>query len=362
MKTLVTTPNLQGEGGVSNYYAALRKYFPPSVEYFTVARRGGHEGLMASLDHLIRDSRMLRRRLRAHDYHVVHLNPSLGRNSILREGIFLNLAKRQGQKVVVFFRGWDRDFEESLRHWKLSLFKKVYFRADAMVVLGQEFEVKLRAWGYQGPIYLETTAVDDELFESFRCCDGVMTNNRINVLFMARVVRSKGIYEALEAYDQVRNAHGTLRFTVAGDGEDLDAVKRYIDSKSIEGVSFVGYVRGNEKVCVLQEHDIFLFPTYHGEGMPNSVLEAMAAGMPVVTRRVGGLKDFFEHGKMGFATEETSPGVFAEYLETLICNPELRRSMGQFNHAYARDRFAASSVAGRLESIYHTVAQSKGHT
>lgn len=358
MKTLVTTPGLHCEGGVANYYAALRKYLSPEVVYFTIGRRAMNEGKLTRLARAFCDARGLSRVLARREYDVVHLNPSLAHRAMLREGLFLTVAKRQGQKVVVFFRGWHRDFEESLRHWRLSLFRRVYFRADAMVVLAREFEAKLRTWGYRGPIYVETTAVDDGLLESLGSRDQRATSHTTDVLFMARVVRSKGVFEALEAYDRVRRHHENLRFTIAGDGEDLQAVRQYVASKSIEGVDFVGYVRGNEKARVLQGHDVFLLPTYHGEGMPNSVLEAMAVGLPVITRPVGGLRDFFQHGKMGFITEDTSPEAFAQYLESLVSDPELRRCMGQFNQAYAKDRFAASSVAKRLNGIYHHVAQS----
>jgi len=273
-----------------------------------------------------------------------------------RKRFFLATAKRRGQKVVVFFRGWHRDCEESLHHWRLSLFRKVYFRADAMVVLAREFEAKLRAWGYQGPIYVETTAVDDSLLESVGFRDQRTISPVIRVLFLGRVVRSKGVYEALEAYDRVRRDYEDIRFTIAGDGEDLGAVRQYVARRSIGGVDFLGYIRGSEKARVLREHDVFLLPTYHGEGMPNAILEAMAVGLPIITRPVGGLKDFFQDGKMGFITEARSPEALARHLKRLVSDSELRRSMGQFNHAYARGRFAASRVASRLNSIYCAVA------
>jgi glycosyltransferase involved in cell wall biosynthesis len=91
--------------------------------------------------------------------------------------------------------------------------------------------------------------------------------------------------------------------------------------------------------------------------MPNAVLEAMAFGLPVVTRSVGGMKDFFEDGKMGFITESRDPAVFAEFLARLGADSVLRTSMGRYNRAYARGRFAASVVAARLLEIYARVGR-----
>jgi glycosyltransferase involved in cell wall biosynthesis len=96
--------------------------------------------------------------------------------------------------------------------------------------------------------------------------------------------------------------------------------------------------------------------------MPNAVLEAMAFGLPVVTRAVGGIRDFFEDGRMGFVTESRDPAVFAGFLARLVADPALRASMGRYNREYARGRFAASVVAARLLEIYAQVGrQAKAH-
>jgi glycosyltransferase involved in cell wall biosynthesis len=89
--------------------------------------------------------------------------------------------------------------------------------------------------------------------------------------------------------------------------------------------------------------------------MPNAVLEAMAAGLPVVTSRVGGIRDFFEDGVMGFSTEGVSVTELAAHMEKLIADPSLRERIGAHNRAYARERFAASKVAARLMDIYRSV-------
>lgn len=74
-----------------------------------------------------------------------------------------------------------------------------------------------------------------------------------------------------------------------------------------------------KKIETFISHDIYCFPTY-GEGMPVSLLEAMAFGFPVVTRPVGGIKDFFENGKHGFLTNSKDPEIFAELIEKFLKN------------------------------------------
>jgi glycosyltransferase involved in cell wall biosynthesis len=74
--------------------------------------------------------------------------------------------------------------------------------------------------------------------------------------------------------------------------------------------------------------------------------------VPVVTRPVGGLADFFEQGRMGFVTDSQDPRVFAGLLERLTHDPDLRRTIARYNHSFAGQHFAASVVARRLAEIY----------
>jgi glycosyltransferase involved in cell wall biosynthesis len=89
--------------------------------------------------------------------------------------------------------------------------------------------------------------------------------------------------------------------------------------------------------------------------MPNSVLEAMAHGLPVVTSAVGGIADFFEDGRMGFSTRTVEPTVLAGLIERLIADPGLAARMGQNNRIHAERCFAAPKVAQRLVAIYSRV-------
>ena len=91
--------------------------------------------------------------------------------------------------------------------------------------------------------------------------------------------------------------------------------------------------------------------------MPNSVLEAMAFGLPIITRPVGGIADFFENSHHGFITKSRDPSVFANYIEKLISNKVLYKKSSLYNYKYAQENFLASKVAKVLEKIYREVQQ-----
>jgi glycosyltransferase involved in cell wall biosynthesis len=357
MKVLVTTPDLDEVGGVANFYATLREYFSEDVEYFTACKRNS-ESKLGSILRLRSDYKKFTRKLLGEKYNIVHLNPSLGFKAIVRDGNFLRIAKKSNKKVIVFIHGWNKNFENKLRDKWLWLFRKYYFQADAFIVLAEQFKKKLQAMGYYGPVFVENTAVDNfvvKYYESHRIKG--QRDNHFNMLFLTRIEKAKGIYEAIDAYGLLKQKYDNVRFTIAGDGPELANAKKYVSDKKISDIEFKGFVSGDQKLDTFIKADCYVFPSYT-EGMPGSVLEAMTLGLPVITRPVGGLKDFFEEGKMGFVTESLEPSVFAELIEELIENLQLRIQMAEYNHNYAKERFIASKVAKNLTHIYQQVMNS----
>jgi glycosyltransferase involved in cell wall biosynthesis len=360
MKILLVTPDLARPGGVANYYRVLRRHLDSQVEYFAVGTRNGSETRLARYLRPVQDCRAFYRKVRSGDYDIVHLNPSLYPIPMLRDGLLLLIAKACSRKVLVFFRGWDPGCERWIDSWFRGLFRWTYFRADAFIVLGAQFARWLERLGCRQPIHVETTVVDDEVFTArargSRPVPAAGTDTHFRILFLARLEKTKGIYEALEALQLLRARVPHVTLTVAGSGRELPAVRRYLKARQLPGVQCVGFVEGRAKTRVFTEADVYFLPTRHGEGMPNAVLEAMAYGLPIVVSPIGGLRDFFQHGKMGYAVDSRRPEDFAEALAALAENAALRARMGQYNRAYARAHFTASRVARRLTGIYDRLA------
>jgi hypothetical protein len=86
MKVVVTTPDIQGEGGVENYFAVLKDYYSMPVEYFTVGRRDkSSEGHVIGFCHLVSDNFDFRKKMRDDSIALVHLNPSFRQKAIIRD-------------------------------------------------------------------------------------------------------------------------------------------------------------------------------------------------------------------------------------------------------------------------------------
>jgi len=358
-RVLITVPCLDLPGGVANYYRTLRPHLDSRKTYFEIGTRPGQTSRWAAIRRLLADYWRFHRELGARPVDLVHINPSLGTRSVVRDGILLLIAKAHRRPVLVFFRGWDPAFEAVIRARYARLFRLVYSGAAAFMVLAEEFARSLRALGLRGPIVVDTTVVPDAVFaeEWPGGADGNRDPDGCEILFLSRLDRDKGLVEAIEAVAKVSQAFPSVTLTIAGDGPERSASEALVRDKGLRRITFVGHLDDDARSKAFRRADIFLFPTSFGEGMPNAVLEAMAFGLPVVTRPVGGIRDFFEDGRMGFVTESRSPEVFAGYLARLIADPALRSSLGRYNREYARKRFAASVVAARLLEIYAQVGR-----
>jgi glycosyltransferase involved in cell wall biosynthesis len=132
----------------------------------------------------------------------------------------------------------------------------------------------------------------------------------------------------------------------------LASVKDYVADLEIPNVEFLGFVTGEKKKEAFERADIFVLPTSHGEGMPISLLEAMAFGLPIITRPVGGISDFFVNGRHGFISDSLSAEDFAELVSRLITDVDLYNLIRSYNYYFAREYFTGSKVASRIQAVY----------
>ncbi len=339
-----TTPP-ENLGGVANHYQGLKTYWTEDVMYNYIGHRNRIPGSVI----LIYDFFKFVLKLIYHKPDVVVLNPSLGLAALCRDGLYLILTLIFRIKSVVFIHGWDKKMEQKIDSYP-SLFTNLFNRTQKILVLSEEFRQKLLQWGITTQIKLTTTKVDDKLIGDWS--PEIKTSNH-TLLYLARIEREKGIFTTLDIFDQVRKELPKAELVVAGNGSDLMDAKRYVKEKKIPNVNFVGYLRGTQIQEVFRKATVYIFPTSYGEGMPTSVLEAMAFGLPVLTSPVGGLNDFFEDGKMGFLINPSDTKTYVEKAIWLLNQMDEVDKISHFNHSYASNYFYASKVCKSLESEFN---------
>jgi glycosyltransferase involved in cell wall biosynthesis len=353
-RILVLIPGRDARGGITTYYQTLAPLFTLPIDYLERGARNWpiKSNLFSELIRLIRDFYRFFKAIRTGKYSIVQTNTSFSSLAIIRDGIYLVITRIYKLKTIVFFRGWDYKFAEKIEKKYLRIFKYVYFNSNAIIDLAQTNVSLLKDWGYKKQIYLETTVVDKNQV-------GEISENQIskkyyskdfNLLFLDRLEKAKGIYEALSAFVILKKRYPNLKMTIAGDGEEAKNIKMYIKIKKIDNITMTGFINGKQKNDVFNAADIYLFPSY-GEGMPSSLIEAMAFGLPVVTRNVGGISDFFINNRNGYITESKDPVVLASMIELIITNIENAKAMALCNYKYAKEKFYSDKVVIRMQNI-----------
>lgn len=355
---LIHTRNLKIPGGKQSYLLALQSHFKNNVSYFYYgSQTTTKESKLSFIKRFFNDYFEFYRLLKKGNFDVVHINTSFNPKSYFRDSIFTLISKMLNYTTVVYWHGWKWGFVRKYANKIVPFFHFTFGKADAMICLASEFVDQLKTYRYKKPIFLESTVVEDQIIrhDEVGPLDG--NSDMKTILFLSRVEKEKGIYETIDSFNKLINKYPDAKLKIAGTGTELKPVKDYVNRQKIRGVNFLGWVADGDKIKVFDEADIFVLASY-SEGMPISILEAMFMGLPVVTTNVGGVKDFFEDGRMGFKVKIGDSGDLSKKLDTLLANADLCRSMGNFNKHYAHDHFSSKKICERLERIYESVIDS----
>ncbi len=353
MKVLLITPNLQLDGGVSAYWNSLllimQKY--NDIEISTLEIGGNKRNIFG----FIIDQLTLYRKLKIR-YDIVVINPSLTFKSFVRDGLFARQCVKKQIPFFMFFHGWDIDFQKQIDKKYKKLFIYSFGYAQKIFVLSKTFEDKIYEWGYQGNIIVETTNIDSLLLKGFsitRKSQKIKDNKIIKILFLARLLREKGIFELIESFKILSKKFNNLELLIAGDGKSYDEIQDAIDG--ISNIKLLGHVKGKQKIKLFTQSHIYCLPSY-SEGLPTSVLEAMAFGLPIITTQVGGLKEFFHNKKMGYFVRIKDSKDLADKIELLLLDRDSIRVIGEYNHNYAYKNLLNTVVGKRMyEQIKSTI-------
>lgn len=348
LKILVVTPSFSQKGGVVEFNKLLVKYGKSDFSVFEL-RSGMKQTTPGKVLVMLSDFLRFTSRLIFTSVDVVHVNPSLGKNAVFRDGNLIRIARIFNKKVFVQWHGWNPDNEHLLEGKGKTFFQKTFFKADQIRVLSNHVAIKFTELGFTNKITLGNTFIDDELLES---TSGLNTNDGVfRILFLSTISKNKGIYLAVEAIRILQSKGVKCELTIAGIGEELENIKKYVTENELKNVEFTGHLEGQAKQHVFRKSNVYLFPSYY-EGMPTSVLEAMGFGLPVVCSNAGALAEFFEDGVMGFRIEDMNAQLFADALLKVSGDPERSQTMSAFNSNYARNRFLASKSVVAIERDY----------
>ena len=187
----------------------------------------------------------------------------------------------------------------------------------------------------------------------------------LDVLFVGRLEKRKGLEYLLRAWGLVRDTFPSARLlVVGGDGRRQEYYERYTETRGWQDVVFAGHVSSDDLVRYYQTSDVFCAPSTGQESFGIVLLEAMAAGRPIVASRIPGYAEVVADGSEGLLVTPKDPPALAVALTRLLADAELRRAMGargrQKATVYDWSRIADDVLAFYDETIEAHLAEADG--
>jgi phosphatidyl-myo-inositol alpha-mannosyltransferase len=286
--------------------------------------------------------RRVRAELRSFHPDVVHAHEPLTPST----GMWATLASRS-PVVGTFHAGPDRSFLYDLAAPAL---RRVARRLTIRVAVSRRAEEIARSrigGGFEVvPNGLRT--------EAFRTATPADLGPGRKVVFVGRLHPRKGFLAAVAAFDLIARERPDVRLVVAGDGEQRDAVSM-LRPEHRDRVTMLGTVAHEKLPAIHAACDLYLGPAAGGESFGYVLIEAMAAGLPVVASDIPGYREVVEDGVEGFLVPPGDPARLAEAALRVLDDPELATRLGEAGRTRAGE-FDWEVVATRLESIYERAA------
>jgi len=184
-------------------------------------------------------------------------------------------------------------------------------------------------------------------------------DGKINILFVGRIEKRKGLIYLLKAYKILEKKFKNLRLIIAGEGELKERCQNFVKSKNLREVYFEGEQNHQDLPSYFRSSQIFVSPAIFGESFGMVLLEAMASGLPLVAFANQGYKEFLK-GKKGekFLVKSRDFRSLAKKIEILIQNENLRKEMGNWGRNEAK-KYSWSKIADKVLNFYQFCQKNK---
>lgn len=358
MKVLLASPYGGVPGGISRWTEHIMSYYnliqnpnceltllPMGRSSFVSVGSGLFYRLKAAfLDykHIISSYKKL---VKENKYDVMHLTSSASL-SLLKDLYMLRYAHKNNIKTVIHFR-FGRIPELAIKkNWEWKLLRKVVSLANTVIVLDKQSYDTLREHGYKNVIMLPNPVAP-----------GVNTIVEYNselkripntILFTGHVIKTKGVYELIEACNQIPG----VKLRMVGHVED-DMKQSLLPLASCD-LEIIGEMPYEDVIKEMLKCDVFVLPTYT-EGFPNVILESMAAGCAIVTTNVGAIPQMLEDEdgkKYGIIVNPRDVQSLVFGIKKLLTDEELKAECRRNVKVRVNERYSIGSIWNSMCEIW----------
>ena len=266
--------------------------------------------------------------------------------SSIEKGLMILVCKLFGSKTLIFPRAGNLINKVSNSYIRLKLIKLLFGSSDIFLCQGKKWEEfavsKLNMDQSRVKILHNWTATETQI-RIGKNRDFSAGNTVPKVIFVGWLEEFKGVFELLKACNDLYLDGINFHLTLIGGGNAENSAKEYVTKHKLNDyITFIGWSDSSDLNNHLAESDIFVLPSW-SEGLPNAMIEAMAAGLAVVVTSVGVITDYIQNEKHALIVPPKNIELLKESLKRLITNNDLRASIALEGYSIAVTSFSVEA-------------------
>ena len=284
----------------------------------------------------------MRKKINTGNFSHVLVNTSIYTSAFIKLLIILAFIPAQEREIHVFFHGG-----------RFPVFNNLFCKI--INLLARPFMAKVKKFHFLSRVQLDgfhKLFADGEtaLYANYSTADtiwrksGVSDTHSLKLLFVGRLVKEKGLFELLAAIEQLSAEKKNVRLTIAGDGPELPNLIKLSEKLPSGTVHFTGYLTGTALEEVYQNAHVLVLPSYHPEGFPYVAIEAMRAGLPIISTRAGALETLVQDGITGFKVKSKDVDSIVCAIDKLSGDSALLTDMSNNCYRYFEEHLSQSAA------------------
>lgn len=334
---LTVGPDLKGKGGISSVIHSYSRIFSPFHYVCTTSDKNVFFKLLAALKAFF----LITYCVVCRGIKIVHIHGCSG-ISFRRKSIYIRWCKWLGAKVIFHLHGGR--FHLFASEFGEHKIEKVFKECDAVIVLSVQWKDYMERTFGMTSVIVNNIVLPPKIME-------LAAHEKMNLLFLGVLNEQKGIYDLLEVLSADKEYYSSKIDLIIGGNGDTLKLQETIEQGGLSGfVKYAGWVSGEKKERLLNDCDIYVLPSYN-EGLPISILEAMAYRTAILSTTVGGIPEIVKDGVNGYLFKPGDQVNLDSKLRCLVENRGLLSSMKDKSFSLVSP-YLSENVGRQLQKLY----------
>ena len=230
---------------------------------------------------------------------------------------------------------------KSRRRWLMKGIERIAYQLASGIITTSQTNLKYVEKNYRPhrPHILIPNYVETDVFKPMN-----VTKEKSSICFIGRLTRQKNLFALLHALKGLPYA-----LTIIGSGEQEEQLKQLANKNKVN-VNFLGNIPNHKLPEILNQHELFILPSLW-EGMPKTLLEAMACGLPVIGTTIDGTREVIEHGKNGTLCDTDSNSI-REAIISVLEDEKLKNAVGANARKTIEEKFSLEKLVDKELELY----------